>query len=84
VVRLFEKPIISMKKLNLASNAIQRGEVLTRSQLKSIIGGSNRWIGSYGASCDEMEKSNCIHCCESNPSGIPDVYQCVEACKRLN
>lgn len=36
-----------MKKLILKPNAINNGEVLTRAQLKKVMGGT----GSYGSGC---------------------------------
>jgi len=38
---------IIMKKLNLSASALQKGEILTRSQLKQVLGGSGS-TGCHG------------------------------------
>jgi hypothetical protein len=48
-----------MKKLSLNASAFQKGEVLTRSQLKKVLGGN----GSGGGPCDPITTETCYNCC---------------------
>lgn len=48
-----------MKKLSLKPNAFNKGEVLTRAQLKKVIGG----LGSGEGPCDPPTAETCFNCC---------------------
>ena len=52
-----------MKKLKLNVLAFQKGEVLTRSQLKKVLGGSGSDDGSGGGPCYPPTPETCYNCC---------------------
>lgn len=69
---MIRRKYIYMKKLSLKPNAFDKGEVLTRTQLRKIMGGS----GSHGEKCETHADCPSGHvcvqtsldaiCCDSN------------------
>ncbi|WP_316838182.1 hypothetical protein [Pedobacter nutrimenti] len=58
-----------MKKLKLNALALQTGEVLSRSQLKTVIGGNGSGTGS----------GSCFLRCDQNSTSGTDVADCSRA-----
>jgi len=67
-----------MKKLKLNASAFQNGEVLTRMQLKNVLGGSGSGSGGTGL-CDEppTDQEVCYNCCVAAGG---DVEECDKSC----
>jgi len=57
----------SMKKLSLKASDLHKGEVLTRKQLKNVLGGDD---GSGGSDTSGGTKS--LKCCYTNPTGCSE------------
>jgi len=58
-----------MKKLSLKPNVINKGEILTRTQLKKVMGGNGSGTGS----------GNCFLRCDQNSSSGTSVSDCSRA-----
>ncbi|WP_293788739.1 hypothetical protein [uncultured Pedobacter sp.] len=58
-----------MKKLSLKPNAFNKGEVLTRTQLKKVMGGVGSGAGTPGGSNGNPCPNNCKQYCHQNDDG---------------
>ncbi len=67
-----------MEKLKLSTSAFQKGEVLTRSQLKKVLGGELSGSGGLCTDWANKEPDICYNCCVTlHPA---DIETCDEYC----
>jgi hypothetical protein len=66
-----------MKKLSLKTSDLQRGEVLTRQQLKNVLGGDGSGSGEEDTPCtDTDECTNAGGTCGADDKGKCETYGC--------
>ena len=79
-----------MKKLNLAKLKLESEEILTREQLKNVLGGASIPLSGagdcqeYGQSCNTAERKNCCNgChCSDNKCRIATVAALTDKCSQ--